>query len=162
MIYAKFDGIDGEVTIEGFDKWIEFTSMQYGVGVGVESPSGGASGGKRTASQPSFSEVTMTKPLDQTSMQMMQYCAKGDSFKTIEIAFIKSAGNVNERYLTVKMSNTLISGHSMSSGGDRPSESISLNYTQIDFQYHSQKMDADKSGQAKFGWDLTKNIPAAS
>jgi type VI secretion system secreted protein Hcp len=30
---------------------------------------------------------------------------------------------------------TLISGYSISSGGDRPSESLSLNFTKIDSEY---------------------------
>jgi type VI secretion system secreted protein Hcp len=33
------------------------------------------------------------------------------------------------------LTNTLISGYSLSSGGDRPSESISLNFTKVDSEY---------------------------
>jgi type VI secretion system secreted protein Hcp len=38
-------------------------------------------------------------------------------------------------YLKYILTNTLISGYSISSGGDRPSESISLNFTKIDSVY---------------------------
>src|SRR4030095_3819031 len=36
-----------------------------------------------------------------------------------------------QTYLQFKLDNTLISSYSMSSGGDRPSESLSLNFTKI-------------------------------
>jgi hypothetical protein len=30
-IYMRWDGIDGQVTTQGFDRWIELTSFQFGV-----------------------------------------------------------------------------------------------------------------------------------
>ncbi len=33
-IYLKYDGIDGDVTAEGHEKWIELNSFQWGVGRG--------------------------------------------------------------------------------------------------------------------------------
>jgi hypothetical protein len=30
-IYMRSDGIDGQVTTQGFDRWIELTSFQFGV-----------------------------------------------------------------------------------------------------------------------------------
>ena len=31
-IYMKWDGIGGQVTTQGFDKWIELNSFQFGIG----------------------------------------------------------------------------------------------------------------------------------
>jgi len=30
-IYMRWDGIDGQVTTQGFDRWIELTSFQFGL-----------------------------------------------------------------------------------------------------------------------------------
>jgi len=38
-------------------------------------------------------------------------------------------------YQKYVLENTLISGYSVSSGGDRPSESLSLNFTKVDSEY---------------------------
>ena len=60
------------------------------------------------------------------------------------------------------MENVLISGMSLSSGGDMPSESISLNYTKFQVTYISQSANADLAGKDKFGWDLVLNKAAAA
>ena len=61
MILLKFaTPINGESTVAGHDKWITVDSIQFGVGRGVSSVGGG---GDRETSNPSFSEVTLTKSM---------------------------------------------------------------------------------------------------
>ena len=160
MILGKFGDIKGESKIEEYKDQIELHSFQWGVGVGVSSPSG-ASNNERTTSEPSFSEATITKQFDLSSCQFMQKCAQGDEM-LVELTFLKSAGGENKPYMQIKMENVLISGFSLSSGGDMPSESISLNYAKFQITYISQSTNSDLAGKDKFGWDLATNKPAAS
>ena len=160
MILGKFGDIKGEVSIDKFTDRVELGSFQWGVGVGVSSPSD-STNNQRSTSQPSFSECTVTKSFDLSSCQFMQKCALGDEMK-VELAFIKSAGGENKPFMEVVLENVLISGMSISSGGDMPSESLSLNYTKFQVTYISQSASADLAGKDKFGWDLVKNVPAAS
>jgi type VI secretion system secreted protein Hcp len=44
----------------------------------------------------------------------------------------KGAHIAYQKYI---LSNCLVSGYSISSGGDRPSESLSLNFTKVDSEY---------------------------
>jgi type VI secretion system secreted protein Hcp len=64
-IYMQFEGIDGGVTAEGHDGWIEMDSLQWGVGRGISMAVGAT--GKREASTPSVSEISMTKRMDKTT-----------------------------------------------------------------------------------------------
>jgi type VI secretion system secreted protein Hcp len=160
MILGKFGDIKGEVGIDQFTDQIELHSFQWGVGVGVSTPSQ-STNNERSASMPSFSEATVTKAFDLSSCQFMQKCVTGDEMK-VELTFLKSAGGENKAYMTVVMENVLISGFSLSSGGDMPSESISLNYTKFQVTYISQSANSDLAGKDKFGWDLVLNKAAAA
>jgi len=59
------------------------------------------------------------------------------------------------------LTDVIISNLSVSSGGDLPSESFSLNYAVIKAKYTKQKEEGGQEGVAPFGWDISKNIAAA-
>ena len=67
-----------------------------------------------------------------------------------------------ETYLTIKLTNTMISGYSFSSGGDRPSESISLNFTKIEYTYQGyddqHKVDTSKKQTVIYDATLAKKV----
>jgi len=127
-IYMKYGSIGGDVTDPGFQGDIQLNSFQWGVGRGISSPNG-ATG--REASAPSISEIVVGKNFDSSTIPLIQE-AFGGTPSTVEIDFANtsSTGTPNI-YLKFDLFNTLVSGYSVSSGGDRPSESLSLNFTKI-------------------------------
>jgi type VI secretion system secreted protein Hcp len=50
----------------------------------------------------------------------------------------------------------MVSGYSVSSGGDRPSESLSLNFTKILYEFHEMKSKNEKGDSPKAGWDIAE------
>jgi type VI secretion system secreted protein Hcp len=130
-LYMKYEGIDGEVTQKDHDKWIEVHSFQFGVGRGISTPTGNAA--NREASAASVSEVTITKTMDKASPKIFTESATGTGGKKVEFHFV-STGDPGTTFAVYKLSDTLISGYSISSGGDRPTESISLNFTKVEFE----------------------------
>ena len=42
----------------------------------------------------------------------------------------------------------------MSSGGDRPTESLSLNFTKILYEFNEMKSKNEKGDSPKAGWDI--------
>ncbi|MGB3539155.1 MAG: type VI secretion system tube protein Hcp [Mesorhizobium sp.] len=130
-IYVKYEGIDGEATHEDHKKWIDVSSLQFGVGRGIASPSGATA--NREASQPSVSEVVVTKQLDGSSSKLFTESVTGAAGKKVEIHLV-STGSPGNTYVEYVLSDALISGYSVSSGGDRPSESVSINFTKIEFK----------------------------
>jgi len=130
-IYMSFDGIEGDVTASGHEKWIELNSVQWGVGRGITSPTGGSA--DRESSAPSISEVVATKSTDVASTKLLNEAYQGEG-KKVQIDWCKTDKGSLEVYLTVTLENTMISGYSMSSGGDRPTESLSLNFTKVEFK----------------------------
>ena len=156
MILLKFEtAINGESTVAEHDKWINLDSVQFGVGRSISMVGGG---GDRETSNPSFSEVTCTKSMDVSSSEIMMQATCGKSLGKAEIHFIQTGGAdvKGQAYCKVELEEAIVSAYSASSGGERPSESFSLNFTKISYQY--DKFDGDKvtAGTAK-KWDLEKN-----
>ena len=131
-VYLKYEGIDGEATHEKHTKWIEVQSLQFGVGRGISTPTGGAT--NRESSQPSVSEVVITKMLDSASTALFAESVTGTAGKKVEIHLVNT-GDPGDTYVEYTLTDSLISGYSVSSGGDRPSESISINFTKIEFKF---------------------------
>lgn len=132
-IFLKYGALTGEATAEGYKGWIEVQSIQWGVGRGISAGMGGAS--KREASAPSVSEVTITKSFDAASPLLLKEALGG---KASEVKFdLTQTGNKSAHlaYQKYILTNCLVSGYSISSGGDRPMESLSLNFTKIDSEY---------------------------
>ena len=66
-----------------------------------------------------------------------------------------STGNPGNTYVEYVLTNGLISGYSISSGGDRPTESISINFTKIEFKFIPYD-DKNKGGTpVTVNYDLT-------
>lgn len=131
-IYVKYGSLQGDVTAEGHEKWIEVNSFQFGVGRGINTPTPGASA-DREASAPSISECVVTKVTDAASTKLFDESLEGEG-QDVTIDFCKTDKGKLEVYMTITLSNTMISGFSMSSGGERPTESVSLNFTKIEFK----------------------------
>lgn len=130
-IYMSYDGVAGDVTAGGHEKWIELNSFQWGVGRGISSPTGASA--DRESSAPSVSEVVVTKSTDAASVKLFDEALQGEGKKVV-VDFCKTDKGNLEVYMTITMENTLISGYSTSSGGDRPMESLSLNFTKVEFK----------------------------
>jgi type VI secretion system secreted protein Hcp len=121
--------IKGDSTAEGFIEWIELSSFQFGVGRGISSPTGGSA--DRESSAPSLSEITITKAQDSSTGPLVTDALQGEGV-TVIIDFVKTSAGKLEKYMRYTLTNTMISGWSTSSGGDRPTESLSLNFTKIE------------------------------
>jgi type VI secretion system secreted protein Hcp len=129
-IYMNYNSlaIKGDVTATGWVGWIEISSFQFGIGRGISSPTGGSA--DRESSAPSVSEITISKDQDTSTGPMLTAALQGEGV-TVIIDFVKTSAGQLAKYMEYTLTNTLISGFSTSSGGDRLSESISLNFTKV-------------------------------
>lgn len=135
-IYMKYGAVDGEVKTEGFDKWIELQSVSWGVGRAVSSGAGGVS--KREASTPSLAEVSVTKTMDNSTPELLKEALGGKMNTEVKISLTRTdTKGKHVAFQTFTLTNTAISGYSISSAGDHPSESISLNFTKIESKHQA-------------------------
>lgn len=152
-IFMEFEGIEGNVTMAGYEKQIEIGSMQWGVGRGISMITGRTA--NREVSSPSISEVTVTKVLDKASALLVQEATIGNKGKKIILHLVRTGPDANEEYLTYTLTDTLISGYSFSSGGNgEASESLSLSFTSVEMAYNESGKDNVKGGAGRFGYSI--------
>jgi type VI secretion system secreted protein Hcp len=132
-IYMKIEGINGEVTTKGFEKYIELQSAQLGHSRAVNTRESG--GGTRGT--PQMTEIVITKYNDGTSATLFRESLMGKG-KKVTIVFAATGVDKSTPYLTLELENTLISSYNMSGTGgdghDKPIESLTLNFTKVTFK----------------------------
>lgn len=151
-LYMQFGKeIKGGVTEDKHKDWIELNSFQFGV---ARSVSSGAGGKTRESTAPSISEIVVTKVNDVASPKLYEDSLAGAFDTPVTIEMTQTTKKGTETYLKIELADCGISSYSISSGGDAPMESLSLNFTKIDYT----PTPLDKSGNTKkgdvIGYDL--------
>lgn len=129
---AGLEGIATDALVKSLGA-SECNSFQFGVGLGVSISKGGVE-----KSSASLSEVVLTKSFDSMSPALFINSCLGTTITKVQIDFTGTAGDASKGslvYLTYELKNAIITGHSISSGGDKPSESISIAYEEIIMTY---------------------------
>jgi type VI secretion system secreted protein Hcp len=147
--------LPGTSTDLQYPKWVQLFSAQMGVGRGIS-----LGGGAVTASDPSLSEVTITKLTDNTTPSLYILACGGTATVTQPIDYVtidfRKTGSTQAFY-RMQLQDVYISGVSTSGGSDVPSESVSLFFSRITWSY----VPFDQSGKAGSpitkGWDVVKN-----
>jgi len=157
MILLSFEtAIKGDSTVASHTDWITIESVEFGVGRAITASGGGQD---RETSNPSFSEISLSKSMDKASVDLMMQAICGKSLGKATLHWIQTGGAdaKGQEYLEMVMHDAIISSYSTSSGGDRPSESISINFNGFQMKYNTfTKGGSVSSGELK-GWDLMKN-----
>ena len=174
-IYIKFDGIDGEVTDVGFENNIEVLSFSWGM-TNEGSRFGGGGGSGRVNVQ----DFNFTKHTDKSSPVLMLKCATGQHIKKA-VLFVRKQGSEDglqtaaiegqsavggttqpEVGLQLNLYDVMVSGFVIKGeqkvDNDWPSESLSLNFTRVEFIERYQKIDSGGLSEPITGtWDIKTN-----
>jgi type VI secretion system secreted protein Hcp len=148
--FLKIEGVDGESTDAKHKGQIEIDSFSWGVSNSGSMASGGGGG----AGKATFQDLHFTKKVDKSSPKLMEAVATGEHLRSLELVVRKTGGDQME-YYKIELQNVLISGYSTTgSSGEAPSESISLNFEKIIFEYTPQNADGTAAAPLKAGYDL--------
>lgn len=152
-IYMKIEGIDGNVTAKGHEKWIELHHLSFGEGRGITSANPGHQT-NREASTPSFSEVSISKDMDETTPKLFIECCIGTS-KKIDIHLCRT-GETIETYMEYTFSDALLSSYSVSAedGRSHPVENITINFSKIEMKYTPYDDKHQAKSPVPAGYDL--------
>jgi type VI secretion system secreted protein Hcp len=157
-ILLSIPDIKGETTLKGFEDKIQLLSFSHGVSMQITSD---VSNSERTSGRPNHQDLTVSKYVDLASCPMIAACNAGTNLKTVTLTVGRNDAGVVLPYLVFTLENVIVSSVSVSSGaGDRPCETISLNYTKIKWDFTQQKPDTGKKGNNGAVWDLAKNVAA--
>jgi len=157
-IFLDIPDIKGQSTIKGFEDKIEVLSMSHGVAQQITSS---PSATERTSGKPNHQDLTISKYTDLSTCPRIAACNAGTNLKTVTVTVGRNDAGAILPYLVYTLDNTIVSSHSISSGGgDRPTETLTLNYSKITWAYTEQKVDTGKKGNNGAVWDLATNTAA--
>jgi len=131
-IYLQIDGIQGDATHEQHKKWMDIEVIHWNVARNMKTSAGSAA--NREASEPTVSEVILTKVSDSSSTKLFQEACSGRTGKQAVIHLV-TTGTPGDTYIEYTLTNTLIASYSVDSNGDRPVETIKLNFTKMEVKY---------------------------
>lgn len=156
-IYMKYASINGSATAQSHEQWITCGSVQWGGGRAIGTATGSAT--NREASMVSISEVVITKEQDNASPELLKRAYTGEDGEEVTIDLTTTSNEGVNTIMQLILSATLVSGFSCSSGGDRPTESVSLNFTKIESTFHNQALEGTDAGTAfKVTYDLATAV----
>lgn len=151
-VYVKFEGIDGDATHESHKKWLTVESVQWGVSRSISAPVGATR--NRETSEPAVSDVMITRSADAASPKLFSESCGGKSGKKVVIDFV-TTGNPGDTYLQCTLNDALVSHYTISSAGDRSSESIGLSFTKIEMKYTPYNEKHQPGSPITVTYDLT-------
>jgi len=149
-IFAKIGDIKGESVDAKHKDEIEVLSFSWGVTNSASiSPGGGGGAGKAT-----FQDLSIVHHIDKASPLLLKACATGAHLKEATITH-RRAGKGQQEFLIVKMNDIIITGvtHGGASG-QLASETVSLAFAKVDFEYKPQKPDGSLDAGIHFKYDI--------
>ena len=159
-IFLKIPGVTGPVTNAAFVGDIELTAYSQGfTDPAMLSASGGAGAGKTTCGA-----INITKMVDSTSPDFLQYVARGVGIPSATIYFLGSAngaGAANVPYTIVLTNVRVVSitqGDTVShTSGLGITENISMVAEKFQFTYRSVGTNGAVGKTETFSWDCATN-----
>jgi type VI secretion system secreted protein Hcp len=148
----ELDGIKGESKDKLRPGTIEVSSFSWGV-TNPGSAIGGSGGG---AVKPVFQDLSFVKNEDSTSPLLFLRAATGEHIKKA-VLFVRKSGRDQEEYMKIELSDILVTSFQQSSGEDVPVDSVSLNFSKIQFTHTPQSADGRAGTPVVATYDLKTN-----
>ena len=155
-IFAKIGDIKGESADAKHKDEIEVLSFSWGVTNGATIGAGGGAGGGAGAGKATFQDLSIVHAIDKASPLLLKACATGEHLKEATITHRK-AGKGQQEYLVVKMNDVIITGVVHGGSGEGSSETVSLVFAKVDFEYRPQKIDGTLDAGIHFKFDIKAN-----
>ena len=137
--FMQIQGAPGSSTDATHPGWIQLLSFNLGV-QSPRDPQSGLPTGKRQ-----HEPIVVTKAVDKSSPILLQASSTRRVIPQVVIELVTRDGS--KKY-SITLTKAVVTSIKMSSGGDRPSESISLDFETIEYRYTPQKPDGAVGGSA--------------
>lgn len=156
-MFIKIGDIKGESEDHKHAKEIDVLSWSWGMSNSGTSHMGGGAG----AGKVSVQDLSFVKYIDSSSPPLMLASCNGKHYPEATLV-VRKAGENPVEYLTIKMTNVLVSSVSTggSGGEDRLTENVSLNFSKVNVDYVPQNEKGGKGTAIPMGWDIAKNVKA--
>ena len=147
--------VRGESSLEDFRGKLELLSFSHGLAMQITGDIGNK---ERTVGRPNHQDLTVTRYLDAASPVLNQACCEGRVFPEVGVIVTRDDGGKVVELLRYTLKGVIISSISVGGGGgDRPIESVTLNYNHIAWKYTSREPGTGSRRVVEAKWDLANN-----
>jgi type VI secretion system secreted protein Hcp len=159
--YIQFDGIKGEAQDSGHKDWVKVLTVSQI----ITRPVASTAGSLRSHERATVGDVVIVKEVDKSSPPLYEHACDGKHIAKVVIELTTSVGaGKDATFLKYTLENVIISSVSMNgsggAGGHRPSESVSLNFQKIKWEYTPYDKAGKAQGNVPGGWDVMENKKA--
>ncbi|QIG49001.1 type VI secretion system tube protein Hcp [Nordella sp. HKS 07] len=149
-IFAKIGDIKGESLDVKHKDEIEVLSFSWGVANTGNIGTGGGGGAGRAT----FQDLSIVHKIDKATPRLLEACATGGHLKDATITQ-RRAGKGQQEYLIIKMNDVIITGVALGdTSDDTGSETVSLAFAKVDFEYRPQRADGSLDAGIHFKFDI--------
>jgi type VI secretion system secreted protein Hcp len=153
-MFLKIDGIEGESADSQHKGEIDLESWSWSQHNSGSAHMGGGAGTGKV----SMGDFSFTMQINKATPKLAEKCSTGEHIKKAVLT-CRKAGTDPQPYLTVTFTDLLVSSYQTGGHGGSPvpMESVSLNFSKIEFEYKEQKVDGTLGGAVKYGYDMKAN-----
>jgi type VI secretion system Hcp family effector len=155
--FVRFEGIDGESVVEGYENWSEFLSVVQEI-VPAERPSAVVT---KVNQAPQFKEISVIKVLDKASPKIAQLALRLQVIPRVEIEWTRNINGVEQPYYTYRLTNAVVTEYSSKGFGNTDldsatdgqiKEKISLDFQEIRVRYYEYDEQGSLAGIVEYDW----------
>lgn len=149
--FLKLTDIPGESAQAGQEDQIDILSWSWGESNAGSSSEGGGQGSGKVNMQ----DFSFAMKINKASPKLLKACADGTHIAE-GVLTCRRAGKEPRPYLTIKFTDCLVASFQTggSAGDEIPTDSISLNFSKIEYSYSPQKKDGTLGTAIPVGFDL--------
>ena len=175
--------VKGAVTAKNFEKWIEVDSYSWGFSVAVQTTVGSA-GNRLSSGRITPGDLHLTKQQDDSTSAFMKQALSGKSIdKAVLVVTVPTdagkagaaagsavasaasamgSGQGADRYMEYTLTNVICSSFTTSGSGHggQPSESLSLNFSAVEFAQYLKSETGGTRDAVRGGYNFTTNVSA--
>jgi len=155
-VFLKLGDIKGESHDKTYKDWIDVLAWSFGgTQTGTMQMGGGGGTGKVN-----IQDLSVTKYVDTSSTNLYLKLCTGKHYDEAKL-IVRKAGDTPVEYVKVTMDDVIISSISTggSTGDERTTENISLNFAKFKYEYTPQKEDGSADATMDITFDIKQNTP---
>ena len=152
--YLKIGDIKGESTDSKHSDWIEIESATEA----LSRPTPAGAGSTRMRASATTEGITIAKVLDKASPKLREHLLLGTVAKDAEIHFTRDGMREADPYLTIKLTNAVITDLQAELTGEGGMEEVTLNYEKIEWTYVQTDRSGKAVGKVPASWDFKAGV----
>jgi type VI secretion system secreted protein Hcp len=116
-------------------------------------------GGGAGAGKVNVQDLSFTKYIDKSTPDLLLACCNGKHFDTATLT-VRKAGEKPLEYLIITMEDLIVTSVSTggSSGEDRLTENVTLNFARVKVNYKEQTATGGVGATPQMGWNIAENV----